>query len=126
MPDKNVFGEDIVTCSNDPKTGFFRDGCCNTDERDVGEHTVCVITTEEFLIFSKKVGNDLSTPKPAYSFKGLKPGDKWCLCALRWVEAYKNNAAPYILLEATNEKVLKHIPMKLLLKYAYIQKQNSR
>lgn len=119
MKNKNVFGEVISTCSNKPKTGFFRDGCCNTDVRDLGEHTVCIIATEEFLTFSKNAGNDLSTPIPAYSFPGVKPGDRWCLCALRWIEAYRYNCAPKVVLEATNETVLKHVPMKLLLEYAY-------
>jgi uncharacterized protein (DUF2237 family) len=119
MKTKNIFGETISVCSNNPKTGFLRDGCCNADSRDLGEHTVCIVATEEFLKFSQKVGNDLSTPIPKYSFPGVKAGDKWCLCALRWVEAYKNNCAPQIVLEATNETVLKHIPMNVLLEYAY-------
>jgi uncharacterized protein (DUF2237 family) len=125
MENKNIFGEAIATCSNNPKTGYFRDGCCNTDARDVGEHTVCIVATEEFLKFSKESGNDLSTPMPVYSFPGVHPGDKWCLCALRWVEAYENNCAPKIVLEATNETILKHIPMKLLLEYAYKEKQSA-
>lgn len=122
MKKTNIFGEEMALCSNSPITGFFRDGCCNTDDRDIGEHTVCVVTTEDFLQFSLETGNDLSTPIPAYGFPGLKPGDRWCLCALRWVEAYRNNRAPKIVLEATNETVLKHIPMKILLEYAYKKK----
>ena len=116
---RNVFGEPLEICSNKPLTGFFRDGCCTTDETDLGEHTVCIVATSEFLEFSKNMGNDLSTPIPKYAFEGVKPGDRWCLCALRWVEAYEQNVAPQIVLEATNEKVLEHIPMDLLLKYAH-------
>ena len=119
MNNKNVFGEPLITCSNKPKTGFFRDGCCNTDSKDTGEHTVCIVATEEFLDFSKKAGNDLSTAMPQYSFDGVKPGESWCLCALRWVEALQNGCAPKIVLEATNETILKHVAMDVLLAYAY-------
>lgn len=126
METKNIFGEQISPCSNNPLTGFFRDGCCNTDARDIGEHTVCIVATEEFLQFSQEAGNDLSTPIPAYSFPGVKPGERWCLCAARWVEAYKNNCAPKVVLEATNETVLRHIPMKLLLEFAHYEKEVSR
>lgn len=125
MENRNIFGEALITCSNSPKTGFFRDGCCNTDTKDIGEHTVCIVATQEFLDFSKKSGNDLSTPIPVYSFPGVKPGERWCLCALRWVEAYKNNCAPKIVLEATNETILKHVSMKLLLEYAYYNVKSS-
>jgi uncharacterized protein (DUF2237 family) len=121
MDRKNVFGEPLEICSNKPKTGFFRDGCCATNDADAGEHTVCIVATEEFLEFSKKVGNDLLTPIPRYSFEGLKPGDRWCLCALRWVEAYKSNCAPKIVLAATNEKILNHGPMEVLIKFAYYE-----
>lgn len=121
MDNRNIFGEPLITCSNKPKTGFFRDGCCNTDANDVGEHTVCIVATEEFLQFSKSAGNDLSTPIPEYSFPGVKPGDRWCLCASRWVEAYRNKCAPKIVLEATNETVLNHISMDVLIKYAYYE-----
>jgi uncharacterized protein (DUF2237 family) len=121
MHKKNIFGEPLVTCSNKPKTGFFRDGCCTTDASDVGEHTVCIVVTEEFLEFSRMVGNDLSTPIPQYDFEGVKPGDRWCLCALRWVEAYRNNCAPKIVLAATNETVLKHIPMDILIEFAHYE-----
>jgi hypothetical protein len=122
MNGKNVFGEPLITCGDNPKTGFFRDGCCNTDASDVGEHTVCIVATEEFLEFSKKAGNDLSTPLPEYAFKGVKPGDRWCLCALRWVEAYKANSAPKIVLAATNETILNHISMEVLIQYAHYEK----
>jgi len=122
MIGKNVFGEPLITCSNKPITGYFRDGCCNTDNSDVGEHTVCIVATEEFLKFSKTVGNDLSTPLPEYLFDGVKPGDKWCLCASRWIEAYVNNCAPKVVLAATNETMLNHIPMHILIDYAHYEK----
>ena len=116
---KNIFGEKLITCSNNPKTGFFRNGCCDTDDSDLGMHTVCVIVTDEFLAFSKSRGNDLSTPVPEFGFTGLKAGDKWCLCALRWKEALINNVAPKLILEATNEKTLTVIKMEDLIKNSY-------
>ncbi len=122
MVDLNVFGQEVITCSNEPLTGYFRDGCCNTDETDLGSHTVCVVATEEFLKFSFKVGNDLSTPRPEFSFSGLIPGDKWCLCAERFLEAHQNDAAPKVVLEATNESALEIVPMDILLQHAYISK----
>ena len=100
-------------------TGFFRDGCCNTNEQDQGVHTVCILATEEFLSFSSLIGNDLSTPYPDYGFVGLKPGDNWCLCATRFKEAHDNGAAPLVVLEATNEKTLDIVPMETLLQYAF-------
>ena len=116
---KNIFGEKLITCSNNPKTGFFRNGCCDTDDSDLGMHTVCVIVTDEFLAFSKSRGNDLSTSVPEFGFKGLKSGDKWCLCALRWKEALINNVAPKLILEATNEKTLSVIKMEDLIQNSY-------
>ncbi|MGB0885213.1 MAG: DUF2237 family protein [Chitinophagales bacterium] len=118
MENKNVFGEDLITCSTSPLTGYFRDGCCNTDETDGGLHTVCVEVTADFLNYSKAIGNDLSTPYPQFQFEGLKPGDKWCLCALRFKEALENNCAPKVVLEATNEKTLEIIPLDVLVKFA--------
>ena len=115
---KNVFGETITPCSLDPVTGFYRDGCCNTSEQDVGSHTVCIEATQAFLEFSRFRGNDLSTPVPEFGFPGLKPGDKWCLCAARWLEAYEHDAAPRIYLQSTHEKALKIIPFKLLKQFA--------
>ncbi len=115
---KNVFGTELATCSNSPKTGFYRDGCCNTGPQDKGVHTVCAIMTEEFLEFSKSRGNDLSTPKPQWNFPGLKPGDRWCLCAPRWLEAYKAGKAPKVKLEATHEKTLEIVEMDTLLEFA--------
>jgi hypothetical protein len=119
MKNLNVFGQPLVLCSANPMTGFFRDGCCNTDEEDFGVHTVCIVATTEFLAFSKQVGNDLSTPLPHWGFKGLKEGDKWCLCAERFKEAYDNGKAPKVLLEATNEKTLDIVSMDILLENIY-------
>ena len=116
---KNIFGEKLITCSNSPLTGFFRNGCCDTDNSDLGMHTVCVILSEEFLLFSKSKGNDLSTSVPEFGFTGLKAGDKWCLCALRWKEAFLNNLAPKVILEATNEKTLDVIKIEDLIKHSY-------
>ncbi|MDG2226597.1 MAG: DUF2237 domain-containing protein [Flavobacteriales bacterium] len=119
MENLNVFGQPLILCSTDPMTGFFRDGCCNTNEEDFGVHTVCIVATTEFLAFSKQVGNDLSTPLPQWGFKGLKEGDKWCLCAERFKEAYDNGKAPKVLLEATNEKTLDIVSMDILLENIY-------
>lgn len=116
---QNVFGEPLLVCSAAPMTGFFRDGCCKTDEQDHGTHTVCAIMTDEFLEFSRARGNDLITPRPEYDFPGLKAGDSWCLCASRWVEAYEANVAPMVKLEATNEKTLEFIALDELIKFAY-------
>jgi len=115
----NVFGEKLETCNNDPVTGFYRTGCCETGPQDSGRHLVCAVMTKEFLEFSKLQGNNLSTPIPQYNFPGLKSGDRWCLCALRWKEAYEAGMAPKVVLEATNEKVLKTIEINVLLKFAY-------
>ena len=116
---KNIFGEKLITCSNNPKTGFFRNGCCDTDDSDLGMHTVCVIITDEFLAFSKSRGNNLSSSVPEFGFTGLKAGDKWCLCALRWREALINNVAPKVMLEATNEKTLDVIKIDDLLRHSF-------
>jgi len=119
MENLNVFGQPLMLCSTNPMTGFFRDGCCNTSEEDFGLHTVCIVATTEFLAFSKQVGNDLSTPLPQWGFQGLKEGDKWCLCAKRFKEAYDNGKAPKVLLEATNEKTLDIVSMDILLENIY-------
>ena len=103
---RNVLGGELAECSRDPLTGWLRDGCCNTDAGDYGVHTVCVVVTEEFLEFSRAAGNDLSTPMPAMRFPGLKPGDRWCLCAARWVEAKQAGMAPDVVLEATHARTL--------------------
>ena len=107
----NVLGTDLEVCGTDPMTGFFRDGCCNTGNDDVGTHTVCVIVTDEFLEFSKRKGNDLSTPVPQYGFEGLNDGDSWCLCALRWEEAKLAGFAPRVKLTATNRKTLEFVDL---------------
>ncbi|QQS50815.1 MAG: DUF2237 domain-containing protein [Bacteroidota bacterium] len=122
---KNVFGLPLESCSKKPLTGFYRDGCCNTGKDDAGMHTVCVIVTKEFLEFSAMAGNDLSTPMPQYNFEGIKPGDHWCLCALRWKQALEHNMAPEIVLEATNEKTLEVIPLKLMLPFAHKKELNT-
>lgn len=115
---KNVLGGELKSCSEQPKTGFFRDGCCNTDAHDLGAHTVCAELTEEFLHFSKEAGNDLSTPRPEFAFPGLKPGDRWCLCAARWVEAFEAGAAPRVVLESTHERTLDYVPLETLRRFA--------
>ncbi|MDZ7757862.1 DUF2237 domain-containing protein [Rhodohalobacter sp.] len=115
---KNVFGQPLKECSKNPLTGFYRDGCCHTGPQDSGRHLVCAIMTDEFLDFSMEMGNPLKTPMPQYNFPGLKAGDKWCLCALRWKEAYNAGVAPKIDLEATNEKVLDFVKMDQLLEHA--------
>lgn len=115
---KNVLGGELAHCGSDPVTGFFRDGCCNTAPQDVGSHTVCVVMTAEFLAFSKSRGNDLSTPMPAYEFPGLKPGDRWCLCAPRWQEAFLAGHAPKVVLAATQEGALEHAELSDLKKFA--------
>ena len=110
----NVLGEALQPCSIDPMTGFFRDGSCNTHDMDRGCHTVCAIMTAEFLEFSKSRGNDLSTPRPEFSFPGLKPGDRWCLCAARWAEADAFGKAPNVVLSSTHQKTLEHAPLEAL------------
>lgn len=109
---KNVLGFDLEVCGMDPPTGYFRDGCCNTGTGDVGTHTVCAIMTEEFLKFSQGNGNDLSTPRPEFNFLGLKEGDSWCLCALRWAEANEAGCAPRVKLTSTNIKTLDYIKLE--------------
>ncbi|GAA0873262.1 DUF2237 domain-containing protein [Gangjinia marincola] len=111
---QNVLGSELKTCCIDPMTGFYRDGSCKTGSEDQGTHVVCAQMTEEFLRFTKSKGNDLSTPIPAYNFPGLKPGDKWCLCALRWREALKADKAPPVILERTNAKALDYVSMEEL------------
>jgi len=113
-----VLGGPLEPCGTKPVTGFFRDGCCNTGPGDVGVHTVCAVMTAEFLAFSKAAGNDLSTPVPEYGFPGLKPGDRWCLCAARWVEAYEAGAAPRLVLAATHAATLAFAPIALLKAHA--------
>ncbi len=113
-PAINVLGGALEMCSDDPKTGFFRDGHCNTCAEDRGSHTVCVLMTAEFLAYSKYVGNDLSTPHPEFGFPGLNPGDQWCLCAARFLQAHDEGCAPQVRLEATHERALDIVPLKIL------------
>ncbi|MDP3823524.1 MAG: DUF2237 domain-containing protein [Burkholderiales bacterium] len=110
----NVLGTALVPCSYDPLTGFYRDGCCNTADDDTGSHVVCVKVTAEFLAYSASRGNDLSTPRPEYRFRGLKPGDRWCLCALRWREALVAGMAPLVVLESTHERALDFVSLQAL------------
>ena len=115
---RNVLGGLLATCSDVPVTGFYRDGCCNVGADDLGVHSTCVRLTAEFLEFSKSRGNDLSTPRPEFNFQGLKPGDRWCLCAARWVEAHEAGKAPQLVLAATHEAMLEFASIEVLKKYA--------
>jgi hypothetical protein len=117
-PSRNVFGEALETCGERPMTGFFRDGCCNTNDQDLGSHTVCVQVTREFLEFSRFSGNDLSTPRPEFGFQGLKPGDRWCLCAERWREAHAAGMAPRVYLRSTHERALEVVPLSVMRGFA--------
>ena len=121
---KNILGTELISCSFDPLTGYFRNGYCQSDDRDRGSHVAASVMSEEFLNFTKSVGNDLSTPNPTYNFPGLKSGDRWCLCALRWKEAYKVGSAPFVILEATHEKALDYIELSALLEMRYIENLN--
>lgn len=117
-PSRNVLGERLDGCSIKPMTGFFRNGCCDTGREDVGSHTVCMVATAAFLEFSKARGNDLSTPVPEFGFTGLKPGDRWCLCAPRWQEALQAGQAPRVVLRATHEGALRYCSLADLKRYA--------
>ena len=110
----NVLGTPLETCGTDPVTGFFRDGCCHTDQRDAGVHTVCAVLTRAFLEYSRARGNDLVTPRPEFGFPGLKPGDRWCLCAARWFEAWQAGKAPGVVLGATHQRTLSKVPFEAL------------
>ena len=118
----NVLGGPLLSCSQDPLTGWYRDGCCRTDEHDRGRHVVCAVMTAEFLAFSASRGNDLSTPRPEYRFPGLKPGDQWCLCASRWAEANKAGFAPQVVLEATEASATQYASLEELLAHAVAEK----
>jgi len=115
---RNVLGEPLVACSFEPLTGFYRDGCCKTGPEDVGSHLVCAIMTDDFLVFSKQAGNDLSTPRPQWRFPGLVAGDQWCLCILRWKEAFYAGCAPKIKLESTHINALQVVELDILKLYA--------
>jgi uncharacterized protein (DUF2237 family) len=116
--DVNVFGEELAQCSVDPVTGFYRNGCCSTGAEDLGRHVVCAEMTAAFLEFSKRAGNDLSTPRPELGFAGLKPGDRWCLCADRWQQALEAGAAPRVVLSATHRLALEHVDLADLKRHA--------
>lgn len=117
---KNVLGGELKSCCTDPMTGFYRDGYCRTGADDTGRHTVCIRATDEFLEFSRSVGNDLSTPMPQYAFPGVKEGDQWCLCVLRWREALEAGMAPQVVLEATHESALKVVRLEDLKQHAFV------
>ena len=120
MESKNVLGTSLVPCSYDPLTGYFRDGCCNTDESDRGSHLVCARVTQAFLAFSLKRGNDLITPRPEYRFQGLKPGDRWCLCVNRWREALEAGVAPPVVLESTHANALQFVTLETFEKHRIV------
>jgi uncharacterized protein (DUF2237 family) len=117
-PSVNVLGGALAPCSRAPVTGFFRNGCCDTSPMDRGMHTVCAVMTDEFLALSKYLGNDLSTPRPEFGFAGLKAGDKWCLCAARFLQAHEEGAAPQVNLAATHQRSLEIVPLDVLRSYA--------
>ena len=120
---KNVLGQPLQVCGCDPMTGFYRTGCCETGEDDFGVHTICCIVDAKFLAASKALGNDLSTPMPQFGFAGLKPGDRWCVCAARWLQVQQAGAACPIVLEATHENTLRIVPFELLIQHAVIPDQ---
>ena len=115
---KNVLGGPLRACCTEPITGFYRTGFCEIGPEDLGVHAVCIVATDDFLTFSKSAGNDLSTPRPEFNFPGIKEGDKWCLCASRWAEAYDNGMAPQLVLSATHEGMLDYVPIEVLRQYA--------
>jgi uncharacterized protein len=118
MSDRNVLGGELEECGQDPVTGFYRDGCCTSGPEDLGSHTVCAVVTREFLEFQRTVGNDLSTPRPEYGFAGLRPGDRWCVVATRWLQAYHSGAASPVVLAATNARALDIVPIEALQEHA--------
>lgn len=117
--DRNVVGGSLLACSTDPVTGYYRDGCCATGPEDIGSHTVCAIMSAEFLEFSLLAGNDLSTPRPEWGFLGLSPGERWCVCAARWLEAYRADCAPAVVLGATHAGALEVVPIEALMAHAF-------
>ena len=118
MNQLNVFGQPLLSCCYDPLTGFFRDGFCNTNQQDSGTHIICALMTDSFLVFSRDKGNDLITPVPEFNFPGLVKGDYWCICVLRWIEAYENQMAPRIKLASTNKLALDYVDLELLKEFA--------
>ncbi len=118
MPERNVLGGELESCSTEPLTGFFRDGCCNTGPDDLGSHTICAVVTAEFLDHQRRIGNDLSTPMRQYNFPGLVPGDRWCVTARNWLRAHLDGTAAHVVLASTNQKVLDLVPLAVLKLYA--------
>jgi uncharacterized protein (DUF2237 family) len=116
--ERNVLGGPLHSCSHDPLTGFYRDGCCRTGPGDVGRHTICAVVSAEFLDFQRVIGNDLSTPIPQYGFPGLKPGDRWCVTALNWLRAHEEGVGSFVVLAATHESTLEVVPLDVLEQYA--------
>lgn len=115
---RNVLGDELEPCSIDPMAGFFRDGCCRTGPGDIGAHTICAVVSAEFLDFQRNIGNDLSTPVPAYDFPGLRPGDRWCVTVLNWLRAHEAGVAAYVVLASTEESALEIVPLEVLKQYA--------
>jgi uncharacterized protein (DUF2237 family) len=116
--DRNVLGDELEPCGTDPVTGFYRDGCCTTGPEDLGSHTICAVVTGEFLAQQREAGNDLVSPVPEYGFPGLQPGDRWCVVAARWLQAYEAGAAPPVVLAATHERATDIVPLEVLRRYA--------
>ena len=118
MADRNVVGGELEPCGDDPVTGFYRDGCCNTGPEDLGSHTICAVVTAEFLEHQRRIGNDLTTPMPQYRFPGLVPGDRWCVTAANWLRAHRDGAAAYVVLASTHERALDIVPLAALQEHA--------
>jgi uncharacterized protein (DUF2237 family) len=118
VTERNVLGGELDPCGTDPLTGFYRDGCCSTGPQDAGSHTICAVVTAEFLEHQRSIGNDLQTPRPEYRFPGLKPGDRWCVTAVNWARAHRDGAAAPVVLGATNEAVLRIVPLEALRAHA--------
>jgi uncharacterized protein len=118
MAERNVLGGPLESCSSEPLTGFFRDGCCRTGVEDIGSHTICAVVSEEFLEYQSAIGNDLSTPRPEFGFPGLNPGDRWCVTALNWLRAHEAGVASYVVLASTHERALDVVPLEVLEQYA--------
>ena len=115
---RNVLGGALERCSSEPLTGFYRDGCCRTGPEDLGSHTICAVVSDEFLKFQRSIGNDLSTPLPAYAFPGLEPGDRWCVTTQAWMRAYDEGVAAFVVLASTHQRTLEQVPFELLKQYA--------
>jgi uncharacterized protein (DUF2237 family) len=116
--ERNVLGEPLQSCSNEPLTGFYRDGCCRTGPGDLGSHTICAVVSDEFLEYQQSIGNDLSTPVPEYEFPGLAPGDRWCVTAHNWLRAHEDGVAAFVVLASTHERALEVVPLEVLERYA--------